>query len=120
MLKKSYVMLLMCFLIGCTSQDDEASFKYVEEGTVWGDGIVSEDPPGAGDYEDEEPEEDEDALAPDREVGDDDEEPDSDAERVEVASESEMVMSPNRAVMSSRPSSFVSSPRTVSGSTSST
>ena len=68
----------------------------------------------------EEPEEDEDALAPDREVGDDDEEPDSDAERVEVASESETVMSPNRAVMSSRPSSFVSSPRTVSGSTSST
>ena len=56
MLKKSYVMLLMCFLLGCTSQDDEASFKYVEEGTVWGDGIVSEDPPGAGDWEDEEPE----------------------------------------------------------------
>ncbi len=54
MIKTSFVILLAACLIGCVDdpQDhDKPEAPSAEEEAPWGHGIVSDDPPGAGDWE---------------------------------------------------------------------
>ena len=52
MFKKYFSLLLVAFLFGCISSDPTPDAN-IEEGVVRGEGIVSDDPPGAGDWEDD-------------------------------------------------------------------
>ena len=56
MIKRSFAILLAYCLIGCVDdpQDhDKPEAPSAEEETPWGHGIVSDDPPGAGDWEED-------------------------------------------------------------------
>ena len=52
MTKLNFVLILCCFLAGCIDDPQDhtkSETPETEEGTVWGDGVVSENPPGLTD-----------------------------------------------------------------------